>query len=373
LGVLPAKQTWIDGDVHVLETPDVWKRLPREFQSRITLTPQVDDPYYAAMMPDVAIDGHPIPDWIGPDRKESSGEKFIQRHKERFPRGGGMEPDAVLRDLDVEGIERCALYPTMFLWAAWMPRTGAAFSTALAAAYNDYIYDFCSVDRRRMRPVIVVALHDVAAAIKEIERNAKRGFVGVFVRPNPLYGRTLGHEDYRPLYERMAALGLPLGIHEGSLAYLPTLGADRVTSQASIHILCHPFEQMASMVALLDGGVFERFPTLKVLFLEAGVGWVPYWLRRLDAEREQYRFSGGGLLASEYFERQCYVSAEVNDPLLDSVVRSIGDRRIFLSSDYPHDESLYPNSARLVEELTVAADSKARLTKLNAIDAYPLL
>jgi predicted TIM-barrel fold metal-dependent hydrolase len=264
-----------------------------------------------------------------------------------------------------------AIYPTLFLWSTWFPHMDSAFAAALARAYNDYIHDFCSVDRKRLFPVIVISLHDPREAIREVERNAKRNFVGVFVRPNPLNGKTLGHPDYFPLYEVMQDLDMPLGIHEGTLAYQPTLGVDRVTTQAGIHIIAHPFEQMAAMLSLYEGGVFERFPRLQTLFLEAGVGWVPWWLHRIDEERKQYRPGSKGELMSTVFARQCFASAEAADENLHRVVEWIGADRLLMSSDYPHDEATFPKTTELFEAQNISPEARELIGRTNPLKAYP--
>jgi predicted TIM-barrel fold metal-dependent hydrolase len=262
----------------------------------------------------------------------------------------------------------------MYLWVTWIPQLDWEFSAALARAYNDYIYDFCSKSQNKLFPVVVVSLHNVQEAIKEVERNAKRGFVGVFVRPNPLNGKTLAHPDYYPFYSALQDLEMPLGIHEGTLTYQPTLGVDRVTSQAGIHIIAHPFEQMAAMLTLYEGGIFQRFPKMHTLFLEAGVGWLPWWLERIDEERMQYRpGTDEGELMSEAFKRQCFVTAEASDEHVGRIVDWIGADRLLMSSDYPHSESTYPRTYEVFSGHGLAPDVVEQIARHNTLKAYPRL
>jgi predicted TIM-barrel fold metal-dependent hydrolase len=360
---------FIDGDAHILEPLAMWERLPPAFRARVNIQLS-DHPYYRDKLIHLDLDGHPIPTWRG-DRKERMARIIERMEKKQMPRGAGFEPAQVLRDLDTEGLDAVALYPTFCLMAPWIPRLGAEFAGAVAAAYNDYIHDFCAIDRRRLRPVMVIAPHDIGAALREIERNEKRGFIGVFVRPNPIYDRTLAHPDYWPLYDMLQSLELPLGIHEGTHSYVPTAGLDRVSTQAGHHIVSHPLEQMLAFLSMHEAGVFERFPRLKALFLECGTGWVPYWLERIDAERHQYRSTQTGRLAAEVFREQCFVTAEVDDPFLPTVISLIGDDNILLSTDYPHDESHYPDSHRLFMEQKITPESRERIGRLNSLRAYP--
>jgi uncharacterized protein len=365
------KATFIDGDAHLLEPMAMWDRLPRKFRDRVQIL-RTDHPYYGDKLIDVEVDGHPLPSWRGTrEDRLARLKRLIARIEAKGMQGSGFDPDRMLRDLDTEGLDAVALYPTLCLMAPWLPRIGGEFAAAIASAYNDYVHDFCAADRRRLRPVAAVAPHDIGQAMREIERSEKRGFIGVFVRPNPLYERTLAHPDYWPMYEMLQSLDLPLGIHEGTHSYLPTAGLDRVTTQAGHHIVCHPLEQMLAFVSLHEAGVFDRFPRLKVLFLECGTLWVPYWLERIDAERGQYRSTQSGRLAADVFRDQCFVTAEVDDHFLPAVVSMIGDENILLSTDYPHDESHYPHSHRLFMELKLTAESRERVGRLNSLRAYP--
>jgi uncharacterized protein len=369
MSTIETKQTFIDGDAHVLEPLAMWERLPRQFRDRVHVV-MPDHPYYRDKLVELDVDGHPVPSWRG-DRGDRLNRLIARIEAKGMPQGSGFEPEQMLRDLEIEGLDAVALYPTLCLMAPWIPRLGGDFAAAIARAYNDYIHDLCAADRRRLRPVMVIAPHDIGEALREVERNEARGFIGVFVRPNPIYDRTLGHPDYWPLYERLQALDLPLGIHEGTHSYLPTAGLDRVTTQAGHHILSHPLEQMLAFLSMHEAGVFERFPRLRVLFLECGALWVPYWLERIDAERGQYRSRQSGRLAAEVFREQCFVTAEVDDRFLPAVVSLIGDQNIMMSTDYPHDESHYPHSHRLFMEQDLSPETRQRVGRLNALRAYP--
>jgi predicted TIM-barrel fold metal-dependent hydrolase len=361
---------FIDGDIHIFEQLDMWQRIPKEFQSRIEHRFVVDDPYYRTRMFDTYLDGQPIPTWMGQERSQRL-MRLVPRMRKKLAEGSGMEPERMLKDLDIENIDAAAVYPTYCLFAPWIPRLGAAFASAIASAYNDWIYDFCAIDRRRLRPVGVISVHDVSSAIREIERCAARNFVGVFMRPNPLYARTLGCEDYAPIYQALEQARLTLGVHEGTFSLLPTAGMDRVRTQGGHHIICHPLEQMLAFVSLYEAQMFEKFPKLNVLFLECGTLWVPYWMERIDAERGEYRSEQDGRLASQIFRDQCFVTTEVDDHFLPTVLKLIGDDNVMLSTDYPHDESRYPHSSKLFLEQPITDAQRDKVGRTNALRAYP--
>jgi predicted TIM-barrel fold metal-dependent hydrolase len=112
------------------------------------------------------------------------------------------------------------------------------------------------------------------------------------------------------------------------------------------------------------------------VFLEAGGGWAPYWLERLDHQVPSYhRYAPPmSLLPSEYFARQCWVSFEVDDPTLPALVPFVGESRIVWGSDYPHADSTFPGAtAELFETIAgLEASTQRRILGLNAAALYGL-
>jgi predicted TIM-barrel fold metal-dependent hydrolase len=253
-----------------------------------------------------------------------------------------------------------------------------ALAAGLARAYNNWMADFCRADPKRLRGVGMVPLQDPAAAAAEAERCATElGFRGIFVRPNPVGGRNFDHPDYEPLWEVMSRHSMALGIHEGGFPLLPQVVKGRLTEPMQVHICTHPMEQMIAAVSLVYGGVLERHPGLRVAFLEAGCGWVPFWLHRMDEHWENSRqrdFGTQNVLReapSTYFRRQCYVSAESSEYMLSQVIDLIGDDHIVFTTDYPHPDSPWPHAVEEFLSLPgVSSESKRRILWDNALDLY---
>jgi predicted TIM-barrel fold metal-dependent hydrolase len=365
----------IDADIHVYEPTSMWEYVDKRFRARIKVVRMIDDPEWREGIYDLLIDDHPIPKWLIGDRaKRFTG--IYEMMKKRFPPGSGFDAQQYYKDVTAMGFSQVVVYPTMFLWAPFVPNIGAEFANALCRAYNDWLYDFCASDRKMLRPVAAISLHSVEDSIAEVRRCAKRGFVGVFIRPNPVEGRPVGHPDYHPLYRVLEELQLPLGIHEGGVTYLPVLGEDRTKAQWGIHAMSHAFEQMAAMLSMFEYRVFDAFPKLHVLFLEAGSSlWVPYWLDRLDEEQEfAYRLQGAlKMKPSEYFSRQCFATFEANDHYLHKAVECIGDRGFMMTGDYPHAETSYDKTRERMLGKGLTRESLERVCSLNAKVAYPLI
>jgi predicted TIM-barrel fold metal-dependent hydrolase len=207
-------------------------------------------------------------------------------------------------------------------------------------AYNDWLRDFCRPAPERLRGVGAIARHEPEQMVAEAERVAGFGWRAVTLWPNPLGGRLLGDAAYEPFWSACERLGLAVGLHAGSHGRLPTAGADRFHSRFGQHVCSHPLEQMMGLLSLIEGGVLERHPGLRVAFLEAGAGWLPYWLWRMDELAWRYTRADARAHVrrkpSEYFRRQCFIAVEPDEPGLEEVVRAVGEDCLLFGSDFPH-------------------------------------
>jgi predicted TIM-barrel fold metal-dependent hydrolase len=190
-------------------------------------------------------------------------------------------------------------------------------------------------------------------------------------------GCNFDHPDYEALWEVMSRHSMTLGIHEGGFPRLPQVVSGRLTEPMQVHICTHPMEQMIAAVSIVYGGVLERHPGLRVAFLEAGCGWVPFWLHRMDEHWQnssQRDFGAVGVLRrapSEYFRNQCYVTADSSEYMLSQVIDLIGDDHIVFTTDYPHPDSPWPHAVEEFLSLPgVSAASKGRILWDNALDLY---
>jgi uncharacterized protein len=265
----------------------------------------------------------------------------------------GCSAREYLRCMDREGIDAVVLYPSIGLFVPFLPSLSPRESADACRAYNEWIAEYRSIDPSRMTGVALVPTADVALAVQEAEHAAALGLPGVMVRPNPLYGRDLGSRDYDPLYDALEQHDLTLSVHEGLGVLGPTIGRDRAESFAMRHAMSHPMEQMAAMGSLMLDGALERHPTMRVAFLESGTGWLPYWLARLDGHAEWMEESETrdlSLRPSQYFDRQCVICTDPDDPLAAWVVGEVGADHVMWASDFPHPDALYPNALSAFRE-----------------------
>lgn len=281
---------------------------------------------------------------------------------------GGHDPKARLAEMDRQRIEKSVLFPTTGLMFQGLSR--AELQIALCRAYDDWLSEFCGADPARLLGVAVVPQLDPVECLSEARRAVcELGFRGVMLRPNPIGGRTLGDPIWDPLFELCTELDVPLCIHEGTTQDVPQSGRDRFDNFAMRHVASHPHEQQLAVETLVMGGALERHPKLRVVFLESGCGWLPYWLDRMDEHVEAWHFATAKLplKPSEYFRRQCFISCDPNERSLPSVLSLCGDDNVVFATDYPHPDAVAGDLvAQISERAELSAQSIEKVLRSNA-------
>jgi len=342
----------LDADGHVVEPVEMWAEyLEPAFKSRAPilggdtgggLVERIAKHGVKGVLKNpvrgLTVDGHEIVHKIS-DRVWTEGTWLMAtNYTSAGAKGFNAESQAAM--MKRMGIDLTFLYPTVGLWMFAVDSMDPPLAAALVRAYNNWLRDFASYDPELMRCVGAISRHDPSDMISELNRVAEFGWRAVFLRPNPVRGRLLSDPAYEPFWTECERLNIAVGIHEGTHSRLPTTGADRFDSRFAMHACSHPMEQMMAMLAMIEGGVLERHPKLRVAFLEAGCGWLPYWLWRLDElEYKNLRWEVDGRMKvkpSEYFRRQCFVSVEPGEPYLGRLIDFIGEDNLLFGSDYPH-------------------------------------
>jgi len=286
---------------------------------------------------------------------------------------GGYDPHARVSVMDDEGIEIAFLYPSMALGLGHL--TDLDLARECARAYNDWLADFCSAYPDRLCGIGMVPLQDVEASIAEMRRVVEdKGMKAVFFRPNPYNNRRLNDPAYEPFWREAEELDCAVAIHGSFNSRMPTVCDDRYTDEFYQHMICHPFEQQMCCMDIVCGGVLERHPRLRISFMEAGVGWLGYWLARMDGHYESMPTYVGHLKKppSEYFLEQCFLSCDPDDPTIAAMMEFGGERTIIWGSDYPHYDCWFPGSvAALSKSCEGLSDGqRARVMGENAARLY---
>jgi predicted TIM-barrel fold metal-dependent hydrolase len=318
----------------------------------------------------IDADGHVL-DWE-PVYRERLPEAFRHREKimgaddafDRTQNGAivrrGSTVQMQLEDNALQGIDIQVMYPTGGLTHSRIREPD--YAIAFAETYNDFLHDYCAADPKRLKGVALVPLHvDVKQAIKEMERAVdKLGLVGVMVNTF-VYGRNVAHRDFWPFYEACAAKGVAIGFHSRGGDAIDPIG--HFDNLLAMHTLSHAPEQLIACTAIIYSGLLEQFPELKVAFLEAGAGWVPYWMEHMDGEWGKRKFDAPLLKAapSEYMRSgRVYVSCEPEERTLPYVAEWLGEDQLLFPSDYPHWDCGFPDS---VDELAEREDVSEQLKR----------
>ncbi|MFQ5539683.1 MAG: amidohydrolase family protein [Candidatus Binatia bacterium] len=245
-----------------------------------------------------------------------------------------------LRDMDKEGIEVSVLFPTGGFAVSRLPEKD--YAAAFCRGYNNWIANMCK-ESPRLEGVGLVPFQDVPAALEEVNRAiTKLRLVGITVGTFGMKEH-LGEPTFWPIYEELQRLNVPLLIHN---ARSGPAGEVRFDTFLFKHTVGRPFETMLDCAALMYGGVPEKFPKLKVAFLECGIGWVPYWMDRMDEEYEK-RASEAPLLKakpSDYMANgNWFYSTEPEEASLPYAMGRVGEDNVLFASDYPHWDGMFPH------------------------------
>jgi uncharacterized protein len=247
--------------------------------------------------------------------------------------------------LEQGNIEAAVVYPTRFMHIGQVGMT--EFAVDLSRAYNDYLHDRFLRPEGRLKGIAVLPLQDIPAAVAELRRAVKKyGMVGGLLPADGL-PRPLGHPEFHPLYEEANRLGCMLAVHsQNSLR-----NNDLFMWRDEAATLAHVWPQMRQFTNLMFSGLLERLPDLKIAFLEAGCGWVPYLMSKMEARM------GEAMRPSKLIERgQIYFQCG-EEMTTSRDLELLGDECLFWASDFPHEGIV--DMSKAVHEFLSRADIPA--------------
>jgi uncharacterized protein len=253
------------------------------------------------------------------------------------------DAEAWLRALDKGGVDQTVLYPTLGLFVSFL--RDRQWAVALCRAYNTFLHEHFVKVSPRLQAVALLPVQDPDAAAVELQRAVRElGLVGAMLAADGQH--VLGDSRFYGIYEEAQRLNVMLGIH-ASGSHLGGAGVDLFPSFIQTHTCSHAFGQMRQLTSMIFEGVPEKFPRLRLAFLEAGCGWAPYWMERMDDEYAKRRSEAPALkkLPSEYVRSgTVYFSCEADEWLLPQALKLVGENQIVYASDFPHWDNSYPRS-----------------------------
>jgi predicted TIM-barrel fold metal-dependent hydrolase len=366
----------VDSDSHVIEPPSMWEgHVSGRFRGRV---------------PEVVDDGGN--EWLVCDgqRLMSAGHiSGLGRGDATLPLDGALprsrwrrdimegayEPAARLADMDADGVDIGIIYPTVALTLYSL--SDRALAAHLLEGYNRWLAGFCAADPNRLLGVGALLADRPEDAGPAVRRCKEMGFRGVLV---PLYDDRdpgFASPEWDPIWSEAEAGELPVAFH----AFVRGPGGRASVTEGAMDALVDRTARVQrALLSLILGGVFSRFPRLRIVSAENEAGWAASMLERADVSFRRGRFreareGASGRLPSETFRDHVYLTI-LSDRTAVHARSVIGVDNLLWSSDYPHNVSTWPNSAASIrawtEEAAVPDHDVARMLGGNARDLYRL-
>ncbi|MBJ17927.1 MAG: amidohydrolase [bacterium] len=379
-------QDWvIDTDTHIAEPGDLWtSRLPAKYKD---VAPRI------VRDPETQIETWQIGDGVG---LLPVGHASVAGWPEPFPAAPrnmdeiskeAYDAEARLAYMDKVGIWSMALYPNVggFGSQAFLGLKDPELMLACVRAYNDFVLDWISPNPARFIPIMATPFWDVEASVKEIDRCAKLGHKGILFSGAPQsHGQpVLANPHWNPLWQAAVDRNLPVSFHIGAGTFDDGFTPERMEMTSSgcvngVVAISLFLDNGKQLTDLLFSGVLPRFPELKVLSVESGVGFLPFLLEACDytfdygkVRRDRPEFK---LKPSEYFARQVYGCYIFEETSLKDAVGSIGADNILFETDYPHPVCLYGNVREKIDAGLggVSAEDRQKVLFGNAAKLYDI-
>src|SRR2546428_1419706 len=285
------------------------------------------------------------------------------------------DPHLRLKDMEEDGVDAEVIYGVL---GTASKLNDMEASNEVLRIYNDWLKEFCSHYPDRHIGLACLPYGDIDAAVKEIHRVAKMGLRGLELSCSwdmePMW-----HPVWEPLWQAVNEVNLPLHFH--TFPSVPASVREKaptpLAKRAALFTGVSAFQMnlINILAALVGAAVFERYPNLRVVVGESGIGWIPYALDRMDFEWEdRFRDLGLTMKPSDYWRRQCKGTFQF-DRIGTKLIEDMGVETLMWGSDYPHGDGVWPESSKYIEEQFghLPADVVRKITCENAGKFYGLM
>jgi predicted TIM-barrel fold metal-dependent hydrolase len=370
---MPMPPVILSSDSHVFEPPDLWQtRIDAPFRDRAPRIQRIDGADQIVVEADQILSGIGLISNAGarfeaPETISAQG-RFEDVHR------GGYDPEQHLKDMALDGVSGEVLYPSQGLF--YFKVADTALMSAIFRAYNDWLADFCRADAARLKGIAMINLDDIPDGIRELERAARLGLAGAMITEYPFEHRRYDQSEYETFWAAAAALDMPLSLHTATRRQGRIRGVGNMTLRDASSRATKAFYPALSMCDLIFSGVFERHPRLTVAIVEFELAWVPHVLSTMDyTYRERhgeaiYRFKDA-MLPSDFFRRNVVLGFQ-EDAIGIRLRDVIGVDTMMWGSDYPHSESTFPQSRKVLTEILagVPDHEQAKIVGGNTARVY---
>ena len=369
---------YIDADSHVYEVEETWDYLPEKYRHRrpIPITvPREDAPYMGVDNSFWLVDGKAMQWTWGPGTVQIGCPlTSIHAGMKEFSIGNQslMDVPARLADLDRAGVDLQVIYSTLL----FAPLTDDdAFETALTVSYNKWIEERCAEAPDRLKWSAVLPLREPGEAVKEIYRVKDAGAVSLMCF-GTVGERMLHFPEFDPVWAAAEEVDLPVAVHVG----WPTGSLRQMCNEHSSSLnVSFTLPLLIGFYSFAGGGILDRFPKLRAIFLEGGCSWLPWYLERMDhyyPVAEFFRSSFGHepitSVSPENFKDRIFLTSEADETLLPFVLDFLGEDNIMMSEDMPHLEAREGSGEGLGARTDLTDAQKEKILWKNAQAFYKL-
>jgi predicted TIM-barrel fold metal-dependent hydrolase len=259
-------------------------------------------------------------------------------------RPGGWDPAERLKDMDQDGLWAEIFYCGLAMNFYGYPDD--EMQEALLRAYNDFAMEYASYDPKRLIPVASIAMTTPKSALAELTRCAKGGMRGVFISCDPKPERRYDNPMWEPFWSACEEAHMPVNLH-----ILTEQDRGVISPNILVEYMVQTSRAMTCVVEMITAGVLERHPNLTIISVENDIGWMAHHLKRLEwgSWRFAARYPQMKMNAADYLRRQVYATFQDDVPGMRTR-DLIGVDRLMWGSDYPHFDSTFPNSRKVIEK-----------------------
>jgi predicted TIM-barrel fold metal-dependent hydrolase len=289
-------------------------------------------------------------------------------------RPGCYDPKARLADMDISWVEASMCFPTFprFCGQTFYEGKDKEVGMACVKAYNDWmVEEWCGDSGGRLIPLGIIPLWDVPAAVAEVRRNAARGVRAVCFSELPYHLGlpTIHSGHWDPFFEACAETGTVVAMHIGSSSKMPAASPDAPPAVSATLAFGNA---MSSLVDFLMSGLLVRYPKLKLLYAESQLGWIPYTLQRIDQVWEDNQ----GWAQTKHIPNppSTYYQSNVSGCFINDAhglesIEQIGPDTVMCETDYPHSDSTWPDTQKIVSGLVAGLkpEYQTKVLRTNAI------
>lgn len=375
----------IDADTHWSEPYDLWtSRAPAAYVDRVPQMGERNGRRRWWFDGDIAI-GLPIASSvIDPEGVKVTGTAFFELDNDMVHRAS-YDPEARVAMMDALGIHAQVMYPNVagFGNQNFLRSPDDRLRLLSVQIYNDALAEFQDETGERVFGMALLPWWDLDAAVAEIERVNANGLRGIVTCSNPEEAGLpdMAEPAWDPVWATCSELAMPINFHIGSSkgdldffgrAPWPSFGDERRLAVGSANL----FMGNARVIGnLIYSGVPERFPRLKFVSVESGIGWIPFFLECLDHQLHETapnELADLTMTPSDYFRRQFSGTFWFESAMVPAAIDFLGPQCLMFETDFPHPTCLYPrDEERLAATLSpLPPEVITRIMQDNAAALY---